>query len=309
MPVTNAVQDSIVVHADPDAVWDVIADFEAYPEWQPEIREAEVLETDGYDVVTVDDAPNKPYEVTEIFFKRAFEADAAALGNDTGTVAGWEQLDALIASMKREWRYWADDPIFRCDWEQSLDFDLMLMLAVTHKIVDGEAVGLVCWRERKDSFRYSTCIHLVDPDLLDNPMGQPDSDRLRAGVELDEDGVPVVYHFRRQHPADVGLGYNALVTDPVPAREDWGRPRVVHLFEKRRAGQHRGIGDLVSSLRRFKTLEAYTDAELRSKVINALVVAQYTSTMGADMLAEIFGVEPLEHGTSFVREIFRRAVR
>lgn len=40
---------------------------------------AEVLEADGYDVVTVDDAQSKPYEVTEIFFKRAFEADAAAL--------------------------------------------------------------------------------------------------------------------------------------------------------------------------------------------------------------------------------------
>lgn len=40
---------------------------------------AEILETDGYDVQTVDDAQSKPYEVTEIFFKRAFEADATIL--------------------------------------------------------------------------------------------------------------------------------------------------------------------------------------------------------------------------------------
>ncbi len=40
---------------------------------------AEVLEADGYDVATVDDAQSKPYEVTEIFFKRDFEADAEAL--------------------------------------------------------------------------------------------------------------------------------------------------------------------------------------------------------------------------------------
>jgi hypothetical protein len=40
---------------------------------------ADILETDGYDVATVDDAPSKPYEVTEIFFKRAFEADAGVL--------------------------------------------------------------------------------------------------------------------------------------------------------------------------------------------------------------------------------------
>ena len=43
----GAVQASIVVHAEPDRVWDVIADFDAYPQWQPDIREAETLETDG----------------------------------------------------------------------------------------------------------------------------------------------------------------------------------------------------------------------------------------------------------------------
>ncbi|TRO96736.1 phage portal protein [Glycocaulis profundi] len=217
------------------------------------------------------------------------QPDAEALGIDTRTEEGWDQYDALVASMKREWRYWAEDPVFRCDWEEQLDFDLMLMLAVTHKIIDGEAVGILCWREREDAFRYSTALHLVDPDLLENPMGRPDSDTLRAGIELDEDGRPGTYHFRRQHPADVGIGMGAMTWDAIPAREDWGRPRVVHLYEKKRAGQHRGIGDLVSSLRRFRTLEAYTDAELRSKVINALVVAQYTSNMGGEMLAEIFG--------------------
>lgn len=42
----EAVSDSITVQASPDAVMDVIADFEAYPEWQPEIKAVEVLETD-----------------------------------------------------------------------------------------------------------------------------------------------------------------------------------------------------------------------------------------------------------------------
>jgi hypothetical protein len=40
---------------------------------------AELLEDEGYDVPTIGDAQNKPYEVTEIFFKRRFEADAAVL--------------------------------------------------------------------------------------------------------------------------------------------------------------------------------------------------------------------------------------
>ncbi|MDP9405190.1 MAG: SRPBCC family protein [Actinomycetota bacterium] len=43
---TDAVRDRIVVAADPDTIMDVIGDFEAYPEWQPEVRGVEVLETD-----------------------------------------------------------------------------------------------------------------------------------------------------------------------------------------------------------------------------------------------------------------------
>lgn len=43
---SEAVSESITVQAGPDAVMDVIADFEAYPEWQREIKAVEVLETD-----------------------------------------------------------------------------------------------------------------------------------------------------------------------------------------------------------------------------------------------------------------------
>lgn len=42
----DTVSDSVVVQAGADAVWDVIADFDRYPEWNDEVREVEVLETD-----------------------------------------------------------------------------------------------------------------------------------------------------------------------------------------------------------------------------------------------------------------------
>ena len=38
--------ESIVVNADPDAIMDVIADFDTYTEWQDEIKEVEILDTD-----------------------------------------------------------------------------------------------------------------------------------------------------------------------------------------------------------------------------------------------------------------------
>lgn len=42
----DTVSDSVVVQAGAGAVWDVIADFDRYPEWNDEVREVEVLETD-----------------------------------------------------------------------------------------------------------------------------------------------------------------------------------------------------------------------------------------------------------------------
>ena len=43
---SDAVSDSIIVNAPTDAVMRVIGDYESYPRWQPEILEAQVLETD-----------------------------------------------------------------------------------------------------------------------------------------------------------------------------------------------------------------------------------------------------------------------
>jgi uncharacterized membrane protein len=42
----DSVRDDIIVHASPDAVMEVVADFESYPEWQDEFKSVEVLETD-----------------------------------------------------------------------------------------------------------------------------------------------------------------------------------------------------------------------------------------------------------------------
>lgn len=43
---TDSVSDSIEIAADHDAVMDVIADFPAYPQWQEEVNQVEVLAVD-----------------------------------------------------------------------------------------------------------------------------------------------------------------------------------------------------------------------------------------------------------------------
>lgn len=45
--VADAVKERIIVRSPLDRVYDVISDFAAYPEWQDEINDVEILETDG----------------------------------------------------------------------------------------------------------------------------------------------------------------------------------------------------------------------------------------------------------------------
>lgn len=45
---SEQVQDEIMIAAELDAVMDAISDFEAYPSWQREVRDVEVLETDEH---------------------------------------------------------------------------------------------------------------------------------------------------------------------------------------------------------------------------------------------------------------------
>jgi ribosome-associated toxin RatA of RatAB toxin-antitoxin module len=42
---SNVVRQTIVVAADPAAVMQIVTDLEAYPQWQPDIKDVEVLET------------------------------------------------------------------------------------------------------------------------------------------------------------------------------------------------------------------------------------------------------------------------
>lgn len=43
---TDRVHSDIVIQASPGEIYDIIGDLEAYPEWQEEFKEAEILETD-----------------------------------------------------------------------------------------------------------------------------------------------------------------------------------------------------------------------------------------------------------------------
>ena len=192
----------------------------------------------------------------------------------------------LADQMETAWRAWASDPLRRCDAARHDTFGLMSGLMFRHKVTDGEDLGVLLWREDRGPF--ATCLQVVDPDRLSNPNGMADRDTLRGGVELDDDGAAVAYQIRRGHPYDRSLSMGqAMVWDRVERETPWGRPMVIHDFDRDQAGQHRGVSRLASALREAKMTDNYASAELQSAVINAILAAFIESPMDHSLLADV----------------------
>lgn len=154
----------------------------------------------------------------------------------------------------------------------------------------GEALVLPLYLPDRPGTRYGLCFQAIDPDRLSNPNFMPDTDELRAGVQIDEWGAPVGYHIQKAHPADAIFGYsNQFEWDYVPAVNEWGRPRALHMFEKLRADQHRGVSPLAVVAPHFKHMHDYKGAELQAALTDAIVAMFAESQVDPMMLLELFG--------------------
>lgn len=182
----------------------------------------------------------------------------------------------LTPEAAQEWRTnteskfdsWARNAI-ACDLEGTLDLYQQQSLALRSALDSGDVIALLPMKARKAS-RYKLKVHLVEADRLCNEDHATDTDTLTAGVEKDADGMPMAYHIARKHPGALGMMRGANEWDVVPAfGTRTGRRNVVHLFDKRRPGQTRGMPYLAPVIEVLKQVTDYTYAELQAAVIGA----------------------------------------
>lgn len=191
----------------------------------------------------------------------------------------------LADHIEAEWEDYANDPGFWCDAARNGPAGSSLALAYRHRVMDGEAIGVLYWLERGGS--YATAMQVLDPDRLSMPMGALETVSFRGGVEIDEFGAARAYHIQATHPGDLFLaGAPVLTWERVERETAWGRPVVIHAFEARRAGQVRGVPPLAPILRKLKQISRYDEAELQAATLNAILAAFFTSPQDPEMLAE-----------------------
>lgn len=158
----------------------------------------------------------------------------------------------------------------RADVQGRADFYGLQAAIARAERIDGEAALL--WQGDR-------LLHLPPEQIADLT-----TDRIAAGVELDDNGAAVAYHVHPIRPDALQATYAPPVR--VPAAN------MLHVFDPKGPGQVRGVSALAPVLLALSELDGLEDALLTQTKVAALLSVILTNT------AEMGGDDPLQDGQS-----------
>lgn len=194
----------------------------------------------------------------------AAKACRAFVGNAVGTGFTLKLSDGQAA-----WSQWCTE----CDADGQKDFSGLIALAVNTLFESGEVLIRLRYRRPEDGLAVPLQMQVIEPDYIDNLKNEilPNGGWILNGVEFDPIGRRVAYWLYGSHPGDSAPILKSLTSRRVPAED------IIHLYEKTRPGQVRGVPRLAPALLRIRDLDDYEEAELVRKGIESCFAAFVTS--------------------------------
>lgn len=190
-----------------------------------------------------------------------------------------EQADAWERQAEREFKLATNTR--EIDAERQLPFSLLQGLAFIKALEDGDVIANLPRFARAGS-PYKLKIQLIEAARVCNPKWTPDTATLCGGVEKDSNGAPIKYHVLNRHPGNfrmlkaTGLEWKELAA----FGQTTGLPQVLHLYDKTRPGQTRGVPYLTPVVELIKQLGRYTDAEVMAAVVSGMMTVFVTNSTG-----------------------------
>lgn len=175
-----------------------------------------------------------------------------------------EQADAMEREQEREWELFCET----CDFTRVQCMEELEATSFRGVLESGDLFMLRRFRKDPGDV-YGTKLQMVEADRVCNPDRAADTDTIAGGVEVDKDGVHVAYHVTNKHPG--GLRVLDLKWERVQARTDTGLPVVLHLYDRLRPEQTRGVPYLAPVIEFLKQLSTYSEAEVDAAVATAMV--------------------------------------
>jgi len=179
-----------------------------------------------------------------------------------------EQAEEWQKSAEREFKLFAKC----CNIERDMTFSMFQSLAYRSRKESGD-VGVVRRYHKNPNDIYGTKLQMIEADRIRNKDNVVDTATLVQGVEKDLD----TGEAKRYHVASSNNGFfvnKDIKWSLVEAwNEETGLPNFLHLSQKLRPTQTRGVPDLAPVLESIKQLGDYKDNELRASVLNSLFTA------------------------------------
>ena len=196
------------------------------------------------------------------------QIDRELLGLDIDAAQAWER------AADREFRLWSESR--DCDATGVQDFAGLQALVFRGMLESGDDFVIPRRREPSPDRPIGLTLQVFEADQVSTPNQGAEGratgesgNRIVDGVEMDNDGRVVAYHFRKEHPGNLtGTGRE---WSRVEARADNGRLLVNHIYDRKRIGQTRGVPILAPVIEPLRQLQIYSEAELYAAVISAMI--------------------------------------
>ena len=190
-----------------------------------------------------------------------------------------EQAQQLESDIEREFALWAESEM--CDIERQDNFYELQQLTFLNWLLSGDVIVLLPTTKRANA-PYDLRIQLIESDRVCTPEGKEDNKRIIGGIETNAAGEIIAYHISNTHPLSSEIGAEGKWKRVKAFGEYTGRRNVLHIMNRERIGQRRGVPFLAPVIESLKQMGRYTEAELVAAVVSgmAAVFIQKSETSG-----------------------------
>jgi len=199
-----------------------------------------------------------------------------------------DYADAWERKVESLFRVFADSK--NVDLSATQNFYELQRLAFISPLLSGDLFFSLPWVARKGS-PFELRIKLMESDLCCNPNCSGDTYKIAGGIEVDDYGAPLAYHFISHYPIEADLiDFRSRDWVRIPAFDASGRRNIYHLYEKTRPGQRRGIPFLTPVFNSLKQVSRLCDAKLMQNLIQTFFTVFVKDSKGPVSLQPNFSI-------------------
>lgn len=197
--------------------------------------------------------------------------------------------DSLNKRVEADFKRWSKRPTV-CGKLSMIDLQKQAVKTLAR---DGEVIWEIVYGSK---YKDGVAINPIEADYLDETLNtnHDNNNQIKMGVEIDQYGAPVAYHFLTSHPGDQTWWshqnkrrYRRVAAD-----------RIIHTYVSDRPGQTRGEPWAATIINNVKMLDGYREAEITHRRLKSSIMGFFKRVLPGPQ-----GIEELADGVDEADDI------